>query len=117
MKLELKHLAPYLPYGLLINFHANRVEPINGLTKTEVYVHGMGWLNFSDFKPLLLPLSERKPFFDKYLSTFWSDFDYYVECIENGTLPYADVVQLLSEHFDVFGLIDAGLALNKNDYK
>jgi len=36
--------------------------------------------------------------------------------IKSGKLEYSKFIDLISRHFDVFGLLEAGLALNKLTY-
>lgn len=103
MKLELKHLAPYLPYkvyGYTVNnrrvllTHKNisyveklELRPLSDLTKEDIKAMG--------FK-------------------LW-ELD--IEWIKNqGTneTPYGIIEYLLSKHYDVFGLIPAGLAIDIN---
>lgn len=66
MELELKHIAPYLPYELKMIFEGNggRIITLTGITNqgkhgiTITNGHGVMWLNSSGFKPLLRPLSD-----------------------------------------------------------
>ncbi|MBE9490830.1 MAG: hypothetical protein IMY67_11090 [Bacteroidetes bacterium] len=153
-KLELKHLAPYLPYGL------------KGRTKggvwndTEYLIHeyiGLNygnnsinmkstkgvslWYNINKHKPILRLLSdltkEIEMPFGKIIPMGWmfgkdwenhSDWDneetlnkvvYNTYSCINGKvtpkhLPYFVSAQLLEMHFDVFGLIPKGLAIDIN---
>ena len=61
MKLELKHLAPYLPYGLLIKAHEN-IMSMDALSDYDQILHyGNDFIKYdyhiSEVKPLLRPLS------------------------------------------------------------
>lgn len=67
------------------------------------------FVNGYDFKPLLLPLSE---FSD---TRFIGTTDMLVNAVKFKELPYKYYEMLIANHFDVFGLIDAGVALNKNE--
>lgn len=106
-KLELKHLAPYLPYGL---------KYLQSLSNTVLTLKPANceYLLQTGDKPLLLPLSHLKAF----------DIKIYMEVqklkmhniVKTRNLPFWVHNILCENHFDVFGLIDAGLALNKNDY-
>jgi len=60
MKLELKHLSPYLPYEIRCKMNGNgNIETLNGLSVSWAY---FSFLNdnyeFYEFKPILRPLSD-----------------------------------------------------------
>jgi len=129
-KLELKHLAPYLPYKLKCEFertYENTIEILVGIEKTDKnYVCLFG--EFGEFiptqvKPILRPLSdltkkEMKQFgFDEYDGTK-------PHCIRKRnvwymvtSLSYCQFIDLCSLHVDVFGLIEKGLAIDINSLK
>jgi hypothetical protein len=116
MKLELKHLAPYLPYKVrythkyldlnvgygkldtrniieLINPSANHcilLRPLSDLTKVNGF-------SLSDM------ISHG------YHNPFWLP-----ENFEVKYLMHLDFEKLVSWHFDVFGLIEKGLAIDIN---
>jgi len=131
MKLELKHLAPYLPYGLKMK----DIYSCDNDTLLGVYRYGseLGYqvknedhLNpvFYPFenvehKPILRPLSDLKDgvhpraiFTNHELDTI--DNNLLLEDEPYWGLPYQKVVALIENHFDVFGLIDKGLAIDIN---
>ena len=66
MELEIKHLTPYLPYGLKMIFESKggRVITLTGITHQGPYGvtitdgHGSMWLKHCGFKPILHPLSD-----------------------------------------------------------
>jgi hypothetical protein len=149
MKLELKHLAPYLPYAL-------RIKTKHGF---DTMVTLNGWLVNGDheesysyedhpnetleFKPILRPLSDLT---DPILNLIFKDTgengitisrytkdsseeltititykmmgDVFTDFVINRSdikhTDYWIVEILLINHYDVFGLIDAGLAIDKN---
>lgn len=133
-KLELKHLAPYLPYGLKAMYtHGNKFGEVKGLSDISEYDDIKIRMDYQDcehiwmFKPILRPI--------QYLTSddFKSDFfgineqreeDYWLlEAIENGhrftygdyqNLTYRTVEFLFKNHFDIFGLINDGLAIDIN---
>jgi len=131
MKLELKHIAPYLPYGL--NFimldpsGEYEISPIINIdfAKEELEVSATCY-DFSDLggeeiKPILRPLLDLTRE-ELYKAGFNSHIDYLThEHQEFSTdvlkAPYDMVVYLFEHHFDVFGLIEKGLAVNINDIK
>ena len=127
MKLEIKHLAPYLPHRINLAYtHTNKVGQIS-----NIYSIGAGYdnedikisIDYSDgehiwmYKPILRPLSDlTKGDWDKIFTTddiddiltiFQSDKS--MDCVE-----YYLVNILLSYHFDIFGLVEEGLALDIN---
>lgn len=138
-KLEIKHLAPYLPHGIMC-----RVTD-RGQSKTAkmkgLYSDGSCVFfdtiesdkGFSEIKPLLRPLSQLtkeiehdgKRFVpalvlfpvseddEENFLIYGTVIDYWKMAIKNikkHTIDYADMVKLQSWHFDVYGLIDQHLA-------
>ena len=143
-KLELKNLAPYLPYGLNILYW-------NGLAKEHIEIlqvlhyENRHVLGSEKHKPILRPLSDLTKEINYGLSTY--AFTYLFEigdcdgCVfefEHGNiktikaleniskynsyndinyLPNAVVNMMYEHHFDVFGLIEKGLAIDINTLK
>jgi len=135
MQLELKHLAGYLPYGLngIINgkivrmctMHQNSIQTFPSIRKYT-------WCAYEDFKPILHPLSDltkdievneekfvpRERIEDVF---FW---DYVIlnmrDIVKNNDyslveyLPKNVVEKLLEWHFDIYGIIGNGLAIDIN---
>jgi len=107
MKLELKHLAPYLPYGLIINqhredLHKNYQSEMVALFSDKIKVVSEKFpfseeIQYYEAKPILRPLSDFKI---KYEVRRWDSWE-----------------KLFSEHYDVFGLIEKGLAIDINTLK
>ena len=62
MKLESKHIAPYLPYGLKVIYEGH-VKEVHGLMNEEIYIEyngigtDMSGKELFEIKPLFLPLS------------------------------------------------------------
>lgn len=152
MKLELKHLTPYLPYRLtgMTQKRLLVVEGINyknelpiiwseiegnfkGIAQLPVY--NKEFPNGSaGFKPILRPLSDltkeveidnkkfipkdyiEKSFNERFKPVLW---DTWFEDIEEYrySWPYGLIILLFQWHFDVFGLIDEGLAIDINTLK
>ena len=140
MKLELKHLAPYLPYNLkCIDFYKGYKKNIHfELTPIELYQ-----LDYDTVKPILRPLSdltkeiehngekfvpldkltnnhrliiEHKDIISDYLMSREQTISF-TKRIEKY-ICFNDIINLTNDlysiHFDVFGLIKAGLALDIN---
>lgn len=129
--LKLEHLAPYLPYGLKINTIENELYLLD-LDKNKAQSKYKGHLiniyEWDEIKPILRPLSDIK--IDQlryiYFQVIATDSDMYGNCEEfidyfNETsiehLSYCIYSQLLEWHFDVFGLIPKGLAIDINTLK
>lgn len=126
-KLELKHLAPYLPYGLNVKleFMEDSNIPWYYEDKEIFILEGMmlDWWN-SDGKrditkitPILRPLSDFND--SEADKEIFETGNYYTSVKLNSCmdLPYWETQILLKYHFDVFGLIDKGLALSSIDTK
>ena len=132
MKLELKHLAPYLPYNLKLKINT----PIGTFNRDFQLDCGHDFnlhLSQGNVKPILRPLSdllEKLDFFEIGDDSNYSiEFDHgNIKLIENlesiadnksyfdiQFLPYAVVQQLIEWHLDIFGLIPAGLAVSIHD--
>ena len=140
MKLELKHIAPYLPYDLECECplltedrEGSKVCDIVGafsdwvaISRQDSSVHDE--FEFDEFKPLLRPLSEingsikhngqtihvlgEMTGFEIETYRKWKDSEIYRDDIKIHIS--ADLfLKLLGWHFDVFGLIEKGLAIKK----
>ena len=157
MKLELKHLAPYLPYGLKCKWNQSKPFELKGLQHGSDSVNNEMWIwkdktyfigYLYECKPILRPLSDLTEdivignvkfipidiLFEKehprhlskryYSETFYN----YASVSHNGTAVNLKVYlgkiieqnprwifeYLLIWHFDVFGLIEKGLAIDIN---
>ena len=113
MKLELKHLAPYLPHGLWCE--------VNYIEGKEVKPFEIRWVTkdfniYSDIKPILRPLSDLTNefkydfrFTERTITIHKHGLDYWVKGLRFDIVEF-----LLKNHFDVFGLIEQGLAIDIN---
>ena len=136
MELEAKHLAPYLPYGLKLQYIVREKVESTGIMKsishsnfethpTRVNINYQGEEHIWMYKPLLKHLSQfeydhiiqvKKHLglgqwcdnYDQYFDAWFDD----AESVQKLVLqcPYEIMQFFLECHFDVFGLIDAGLA-------
>ena len=115
MKLEIKHIAPYLPYNL------NNTVSI------------ADWFKGYNCKPILRPISDLSLLvieeFEKYdgkrngkaneeiINLFCEEngVDEILENIELKSLPYECIEYMFRNHYDVFGLIEQGLAVSIHD--
>jgi hypothetical protein len=144
-KLKLKHIAPYLPYGLqyiykgkiaeLVNIHYfySHDEYGNVTGKSECTIVICPRFNevqslITAIKPILRPLSDLTKEIEiegkKFVPFEWLlQYNPHTKdtkpcaVIENGVIEmqyYRDYQKLFEWHFDVFGLIDKGLAVDYN---
>jgi hypothetical protein len=146
MKLETKHLAPYLPYNLKMVMTHDSFEDFENIDSDEdcllkgsiweLYVLTTDYIDFfggecDDFavkgeryrianngtlKPILRPLSDLNEDTARILSS-----DGYMAVMEETLdiryLSYSDAVILFKNHYDVFELIEKGLAIDINTIK
>jgi hypothetical protein len=140
MKLQLKHLAPYLPYGLRIFNKDNKGSYILSTGSIDRVIELP-----EIFKPILRPLSDLVNSVHHLKLKSWFKYhaenDVLITCYDNGnevgiTATYkmmgdvfTDIIvnaggindtdywlvqNLLKNHYDVFGLIEKGLAIDIN---
>ncbi|TFD96702.1 hypothetical protein E2605_07735 [Dysgonomonas capnocytophagoides] len=142
-KLELKHIAPYLPYGLQVQIietgNNRKLISVNANESVVLAADDLNPFSFPRCKPvtgiklLLHPLSDLYKEIDGEIPAdilfpkeYYSLIDFYEEhnrenqiksFIKDG-LNWSDTYSfweyLLSKHFDVFSLIDKGLAIDLN---
>ena len=143
MKLELKHLAGYLPYGLKVYRENKSIESdtffIVGASKTCVFLQnsGLAVVDMERIKPILRPLSDLakeievngekinfpKMFFP--IDEFLMAFGYTSQGESESILEYSKIENLCFDiyfwqklyefHFDIHGLIEKGLAISIRD--
>jgi len=131
MKLEMKHLAPYLPYGLkVVRPDGRTVLQVEGITN-GMYIfteNGMPENTYGDIygsKPILRPMDDlsKNEFYDITESLcatenhngWGSDMNIGGQTTHwqfKGN--YEALAVLFENHFDVFDLIPAGLAIDIN---
>ena len=137
MKLKLKHPAAYLPYGLKVKWGADTANLI-GLIRSAVVLNCEQWnesqkTGIENVKLILHPLSDLTKEIEvngeKFipvdrLEKLYCTLDYRNKCIQLtkddrwvSQCDYMLIGHLISWHFDIFGLIDAGLAVDINSVK
>lgn len=133
MKLELKYLAPYLPYGLKVRYKG-QAKQLLGIkdhspwsSQIMVCVNKGEWTYDYEVKPILRPLSDLQNQDLDYYTQFElriNEYDakYLIDAIVEKTFYAKDVSfslmmydALFEMHFDVFGLIKSGLAIDINE--
>ena len=112
MKLELKHLAPYSLYGLKVKLF-NNIDIITGIDFENGIIETMSNNNCltKNLKPILIPLSDYTEGYANFWNYSFRDFKWAIINKEVSVLCWHD---LLSKHYDVFGLIEKGLAIDIN---
>lgn len=145
-QLTIEHLAANLPYGLKVMYN-NRIGMIStfyfpagwkwGKPEHEAWFStGMLSLeeddpksemscsvNLTQVKPILRPLSDlTKEEFKLKLKeikyrTDSNGIESIISDVKNSVAEYEVMVMLFKNHFDVFGLIDKGLAIDINSLK
>ena len=135
MKLGLKHLAPYLPYRLTVKCMGEFIEDCDednpipkvfdlvGLLKNKgsVSYHGNKEVfHYEDIFPILRPLSDLNKIIEINGTKFHPKgqirvlTSYKFAEFEINDMQYGIIQLLFQWHFDVFGLIEKGLAIEIN---
>jgi hypothetical protein len=128
MKLELKHLAPYLPYDLQIFVPAHIGEHILDMT-TEEEIKTMGVVSMmvmtngsQNYKPILRPPSDFSG--KRTAGEVRIELDCSLDCVYEiwdlagndkslEKISYETILVMCKNHIDFQGLIDKGLAIPK----
>jgi hypothetical protein len=130
-KLELKHLTPYLSYGInckISESDQNYDMPKNGdnIKLNTALLHHSITLNQFILSPILRPLSDlmKSTWINKFYLEFGGGYknltQYRHKNLDNflysayTSLPYKIVNKMFELHFDVFGLIEKELAIDIN---
>jgi hypothetical protein len=135
MQREIKHLAPYLPYGLKAIDEHGKVRTIDW--ECQSYTNAIVGLNHiiksqsvqvALFKPILKPISKLDELLRVEFTNYFGGENYNEKlidlfCFENihteehlvdldlSKLPYNCIEYMLENHYDYFRLIDNGLAV------
>jgi hypothetical protein len=131
MKLELKHLASYLPYNLKCDIflaQQNMGTCVWRIRTLDCFYLDKLKNNLEFIQPILRPLSDLNSEIEFHGRKFYpidelAEIDevvvlqYSFEFFETSMkyLPHWIVQQLLEWHFDIFGLIENGLAISIHD--
>ena len=142
-ELEPKHTIPYLEHGLKIQGKTHlEIQELSGIRNETVYTKEgnsrYGWADIADIKLILRPLSDLTKEIDlgekyKYpMANIFYDWsvgeniemslnehgeliEFWITDREESTVTREDWDFLFKHHFDVFGLIEKGLAISYND--
>lgn len=133
--LTIKELAAYLPY-FLKGIFIDKIDVVTSMDNEHDLISGVNsTVEIKNFKPILRPLSdltkmievngedfvpyEHSTFVEAMIANEYLEYlcEAKASLAEDRLLPYS-IVQLLFEwHFDVFGLIEKGLAKDLNTIK
>jgi hypothetical protein len=132
--LELKHL-PYFPYKLKVLFDDNTIGTVGAIFEDgSIICRGTANTTPENFKPILRPLSDlyltikinNKEFCPEQelkqefcnCDGFLNWLKYYQKIkIKDSKIEWCVVNKMIEWHFDVFGLIENGLAVDLNTLK
>jgi len=133
-KLELKHLAPYLPYGLKMSEY--EYDLVLNTNNHPNHCYDLEYSIKEQIKPILRPLSDLDKYIPKLIEMNLQEDDKFTLMSIQESFNFKDglidseqldaeigglnnwVVNQLNEwHFDVFGLIPKGLAIDINTLK
>ena len=131
MELETRHIAPYLQH-VLKGYILGKYDLVQDYDFADKIVGGLNHGNclLEDFKPILRPLSdfddalEVEDFlgigqwcdaYDEYFNAWFSSLAYTDKLVLQAPQPIFNY--FLANHFDVFGLIKQGLAVDANSLK
>lgn len=129
--LTIEHLSAYLPYGvnLSVQFFGDTrtIVPLvthNPYSDMRLGVsvdqcqHYNAKLILRPLSQLTVPITHNGETFEPYMKLKWAKE--YADRVVSGEYPvltecvYSDVCKLIEWHFDVFGLIETGLAVAMN---
>jgi len=127
MELELKHLAPYAPYGIKV-FLGKTERDLTAISIDSKFVFVTQWIgsrekqmaDIKDIKPILRPLSDCVDINSPVLNSINADLPIQMQICDlaNKRIGYWNccyeaINTMCEHHIDIFGLIDAGLAIEK----
>jgi hypothetical protein len=132
MRLELKYLAGYLPYGLKFKTNFDHIQYL--MTSLDINKSKVTFKAINNFKnsknisikllgenkPILRPLSDLTKEIEvngeKFVPKLWLGYNHIGECLGTNiaTWSFRSAVKLLEWHFDIYGLIESGLAIDIN---
>lgn len=143
MKIKIEHLAPYLPYGLKARFKESDKPHCRKYvvgTIGAMYVEKSGGSSITcydtvnaapvTFMPVLRPLADlyrtdlsfNQEILDSFSDYSWSRFEEVFFAVMKRIDPYEFITYenaelLIKNHYDIFFLIERGLAFDINDLK
>ena len=132
MKLEIKHLAPYLPYKLKLYNRQGIIRTMYTFESNDKYIN-IEDVDCLNYKPILRPLDALKSPITHNGKTFIALHEllkdncfnlekmteerineFEATFIDAYSWSYKDAITLCSWHYDIFNLIEKGLAIDIN---
>lgn len=120
MELELKHLLAYFPYELVVKVKKQNILTNEIMTDLEYLDEGIidvfaadSWWDIQDVKPILKPMKNLTTKELKLADFLTNELKIQTNYCKIENFPHELKQYLLSQHYDIFGLIDAGLAVEK----
>lgn len=107
MKIETHQLAMYIPYGI------SAVDKIG--TVWELTYRNLEFAISKQWKPILKHITDMDD--DTFKSFGFADEEDLLLSIYSGDIPHNDFMKLVSQRYDVYGLLTEGLALNALEYE
>lgn len=126
--LNLEHLSPYLPYCIRVKVGKTE-RNLTAVSLDSPFVFVSVWkgsreremVSIEEIKPILRPLSDLTKEIEHNGERFvpvvnlgWNSYDHILKSNICTTISYEYMVKLFEWHFDVFGLIEKGLAIDLN---
>ncbi|WON94737.1 hypothetical protein [Sphingobacterium sp. UGAL515B_05] len=126
--LTLEHIAPYLPYGIRVKVGKTE-RNLTAVSLDSTFVFVSAWkgsrekemVSIEEIKPILRPLSDLTKVIEHNGERFvpvvnlgWNSYDHILKSGTCINISYEYMVKLFKWHFDVFGLIEKGLAIDIN---
>jgi len=110
--MKLKHLAPYLPYKL--KYANTKNEKINTFRSLSIDINMVDFgygdaMELFEVKPILRPLSDL----EEFSPAIW-EYGIKKGKVNVNQIQYLEALVLFKNHFDLFGLIEKGLAIDIN---
>ena len=143
-KLTIEQLAPYLPYGVQCSYldilsNRRKTATLTGISKSDgiettykrkykgchgdlISFNGNNNISILKFKLHLRPLTaltkeievNREKFIPSNVLEYEEEYHYLLLKPLNYNMSFQNGLKLFQWHFDVFGLIEKGLAININ---
>lgn len=122
-KLELKDIAPYLPYGVLVTMDGwdNYLKLVADRYELDTYEMSINLVLELQPKLILHPISDLTKEIEINGEKFvpldklgWNSYSHIKDGYDMTGIAYSYIEKLISWHFDVFGLIPEGLAYDIN---
>lgn len=124
----MKELISYFPYNLnvVINNYNHKIGELVGINLVDQTAEVLSYGDIKKYylyeiKPVLIPLSEFRnyedimdEFSENDLEVFENTFFVLTPSSWTDNVNYTIMNLMFKYHLDIFGLIDKGLAINKN---